>query len=56
MSIDKSKINNYDSIENEVADVFIVLVTICNTLGINLYNSIVEKEKINVNRVWDNKK
>ena len=56
MSIDKSKINNYDSIENEVADVFIVLVTICNTLEINLYNSIVEKEKINVNRVWDNKK
>ena len=34
MSIDKSKINNYDTIESEVADVFIVLCSICNKLNI----------------------
>ena len=29
MSIDNNKIRNYDTIESEVADVFIVLCTIC---------------------------
>lgn len=38
MCIDKSKIRNYDTVESEIADVFIVLTSICNTLNINLYD------------------
>ena len=30
MGIDKNKINHYDTIESEVADVFIVLCSVCN--------------------------
>ena len=40
MSIDNNKIRNYDKIESEVADVFIVLCTICNKLNINLFSSL----------------
>ena len=39
MSIDNSKINHYDTIESEVADVFIVLSSICNKLNIDLYKA-----------------
>lgn len=52
MGIDLHKIQNYDSIESEVADVFIVLMSICNTLEINLFGALVAKEMINVNRSW----
>ena len=44
MSIDNSKINHYDTIESEVADVFIVLSSICNKLTIDLYKSLKDKE------------
>ena len=40
MSIDNNKIRNYDTIESEVADVLIVLCTICNKLNINLFSSL----------------
>ena len=43
MSIDNNKIRNYDTIESEVADVFIVLCTICNKLNINLFSSLKDK-------------
>ena len=52
MCIDNNKINNYDTIESEVADVFIVLSTICNELKIDLYSAIKNKEKENINRKW----
>ena len=52
MCIDNNKINNYDTIESEVADVFIVLSTICNELNIDLYFAINNKEKENINRKW----
>ena len=57
MRIDQSKVKNYDTVENEIADVFIVLVSICNTLNINLFDAFYEKEKINIERTWssDNK-
>lgn len=45
MSIDNSKINHYDTIESEVADVFIVLSSICNKLNIDLYKSLKIKNK-----------
>ena len=52
MSIDNNKIRNYDTIESEVADVFIVLCTICNKLNINLFSSLKAKEKENIERIW----
>lgn len=52
MSIDKSKINHYDSIESEVADVFIVLSSVCNKLNIDLYNALKNKERENIDREW----
>ena len=40
MSIDNNKINNYDTIECEVADVFIVLSSVCNKLDFDLFKSV----------------
>lgn len=53
IGIDKNKITNYHSIEEEIADVFIVLNGICNTLNINLFDAFVAKEKRNINRTWN---
>lgn len=52
MSIDNEKINNYSTVESEVADVFIVLCSICNKLDIDLYKAIKDKEQENIKRVW----
>lgn len=51
MRIDNDKINHYDTIESEIADVFIVLSSICNKLGIDLFKSIKDKEE-NIKRTW----
>ena len=48
MSIDKTKINHYDTIESEVADVFIVLNSVCNKLNIDLYKALKDKEEENI--------
>lgn len=50
-SVDYEKIENYTDIE-EIADVFIVLVSICNRLNINLYGAIKKKEEKNIKRQW----
>lgn len=52
MSIDKNKLNHYDTIESEVADVFIVLNSVCNKLNIDLYKALKDKEQENINREW----
>jgi len=52
MSVDETMLHRYDTIESELADVFIVLMSICNTFGINLYDAFMEKEKINSSRNW----
>ena len=52
MSIDKNKIRNYDTVESEVADVFIVLCSVCNKLGIDLFTALKDKEKENIDRKW----
>lgn len=52
MSVDTKRINNYDTIESEVADVLIVLISICNNLGIDLFDALKEKEKVNCSRTW----
>lgn len=51
-SIDYSKIENYTDVEEEIADVFIVLVSICNKLSINLYEAFQSKEEKNIKRNW----
>ena len=51
-SVDYERIKNYTDIEVEVADVFIVLVSICNRLNINLYDAIIKKEEKNIKRQW----
>ena len=51
-SIDYEKIENYTDIEEEIADVFIVLASICNRLNINLYDAIKKKEEKNIKRQW----
>lgn len=52
VAIDESKINNYDTIESEVADVFIVLCCICNQLNIDLFSAVKTKEEENIKRNW----
>ncbi len=53
MAIDKEKINHYDTIEEEVADVFYMLSCVCNELDIDIYNCIKEKEAKNCKRIWE---
>lgn len=53
MSIDRSKIKNYDTVESEVADVFIVLCSICNKLDIDLFSALKDKEEENIKRKWN---
>ena len=52
MSVDTEKLYNYDTIESEIADVFIVLNNISNKLNINIFDSLVKKERINIKRMW----
>ena len=52
MSIDTDKMQNYDTVESEAADVFFVLIAICNHMGIDLLSALKEKEKKNCNRNW----
>lgn len=53
MTIDKTKIKNYDTVESEFADVFIVLCSICSRLDIDLFSAIKDKEKENIERTWN---
>ncbi len=52
MTVDQSKLQNYSSSENELADVFIVLLSICGNLDIDLFTALVNKERENINRKW----
>lgn len=52
IGIDPTRIQNYDTVESEVADVFFVLTTICNKLDIDLYSALKEKEGKNIKRNW----
>lgn len=53
MSVDKNKLGHYDTIESEIADVFIVLTSICNKLDIDLFKAIKDKEQENIKRIWE---
>lgn len=52
IGIDYGRIDQYDSVESEIADVVIVLISLCNVAEIDLYKVIAEKEKINSKREW----
>lgn len=52
MTLDYDKIQNYDTVESEIADVFIVLLSLCNTMQIDVYRALLEKEKKNIGRRW----
>ena len=52
LGIDKTKEYNYSSIESEIADVFIVLLSICDILNIDLFKAFLDKEEENIKRIW----
>ena len=52
LGIDKTKEYNYSSVESEVADVFIVLLSICDILNIDLFKVFLDKEEENIKRTW----
>ena len=52
LPIDRCKINNYSPIEEEIADVLIVLFSIANKLQIYFYDEILKKESENIKRKW----
>ncbi|GFI10467.1 hypothetical protein IMSAGC007_02936 [Lachnospiraceae bacterium] len=52
LPIDKELLNNYSSVNEEVADVFIVLLSLCDVLNINLWEAFLTKEKENITRRW----
>ena len=52
LAIDYNRISEYESIEGEIADVFIVLISICINESINLVDAVLKKEKINIRREW----
>lgn len=44
----------YDScLKYEIADVFIYLLAICDSYNINLLEAFKDKEKINLDRIWN---
>lgn len=53
LGIDRSRINSYESVESEIADVAIVLISLCNVRNINFLEAVIEKEKKNINRIWN---
>ena len=52
MSVDVDKMQSYDTVESEVADVFFVLAAVCNQMGIDLLGALKEKERSNCERNW----
>lgn len=52
LGIDKSKEYNYSSVESEIADVFIVLLSLCDILNIDLLKIFLDKEEENIKRTW----
>ena len=52
LGIDKTKEYNYSSVESEIADVFIVLLSICDILNIDLLKVFLDKEEENIKRIW----
>jgi NTP pyrophosphatase (non-canonical NTP hydrolase) len=52
LKIDHNKAANSTSVEEEVADVFIYLLDLCNVLKIDLFTALKNKELKNEQRLW----
>ena len=52
LPVDTAKTSQYPQVEAEAADVLILLISLCNTLGIDLLQATIDKEKINATRTW----
>lgn len=52
MSVDVDRLQNYDTVESEVADVFFVLAAVCNQMNVNLFEALKDKERKNCERNW----
>ena len=52
MEIDTTKLEHYSTVESEVADVLFVLTSLCNSLNIDLFKCLKDKEGINIKRNW----
>lgn len=52
LPVDQSRMASYTSVQSEAADVFILLVSLCNAAGINLLDAVIEKEAENNKRTW----
>lgn len=52
MSVDVDRLEHYDTVESEAADVFFVLTALCNQMQINLLDALREKEEKNCERNW----
>lgn len=51
MKIDQNE-SKEDGLSDEIADVFIYILTMCNEYDINLMQALINKEKKNIKRVW----
>lgn len=52
MPIDRTQLAHYGTVEGEAADVAIILLSLCNVLGIDLEQAILAKEAENCRRRW----
>lgn len=52
LKIDYDKVGNYSDVKSEIADVFIILIAICNIYEISLSDALLKKEKSNIQRKW----
>ena len=52
MSVDLDNMQNFGTVESEVADIFFVLLAICNQTNVNLFDALKEKEQLNCERNW----
>ena len=52
IATDINRSHNYETVESELADVFIVLVGICNSLNIDIFQAVKDKEIKNIERNW----
>lgn len=53
LAVDQTLMKHYTPVKEELADVFIVLMSLCDILNISLWDSFYFKEGKNVTRRWD---
>lgn len=51
-AVKMSQTTKQSDVADEAADLFILLIDLCNTLGVDIHQAILAKEKINQTRTW----